>query len=78
MPWTTYSGPAEDAAAEVAKLRPALDGADISSIAATVEYGAPPTMTGTISGTPATAVMDLRTEAVAGSTSSAGGWTRGT
>ena len=65
-------------AEEVAKLRPALDGARISAVTATVEYGTPPTMTGTIPGTPATAVTDLRTEAVAGSASSAGGWTGGT
>ena len=65
-------------AEEVAKLRPALDGARISAVTATVEHGAAPTMTGTVPGTPATAVMGLRAEAVAGSASSAGGWTGGT
>ena len=59
---------------EAAKLRLALDDAPISDIAATVEHGAPPTMAGTIPGTPAVPVSDLRTEAVAGTASTDGGW----
>ena len=38
----------QEMAEEVAKLRPALDGAHISAVTATVEYATPPTMTGTI------------------------------
>ena len=64
-------------AEEVAKLRPALDDAAISAIAASVEYGTAPTMTGTIPGTPATTVMGLTTAAVEGSASTEGGWTGG-
>ena len=63
---------------EAAKLRSALDGAPISDIAATVEHGAPPTMAGTIPGTPPVPVSDLRTEAVAGSASTDGGWSGAT
>ena len=64
-------------AEEVAKLRPALDDAPISAIAASVEYGTAPTMTGTIPGTPATTVTGLTTAAVEGSASTEGGWTGG-
>ena len=64
-------------AEEVAKLRPALDDAPISAIAASVEYGTAPTTTGTIPGTPATTVTGLTTAAVEGSASTEGGWTGG-
>jgi hypothetical protein len=63
---------------EVEKLTTALAGDRIGAVSATVEHGAAPTMAGTIPGTPATTVTGLETTAVAGSTSSAGGWTGGT
>ena len=63
---------------EVAKLSPALRGARISAIAATVKHGTAPTLQGTIPGTPASSVTGLQTTAVEGSGASAGGWTGGT
>ena len=62
-------------ATEAARLRTALDGARISDIAATVEYGAAPTLAGTIPSDPPVPVTGLRPEAVAGSATRAGGWT---
>ena len=63
---------------EVAKLTAALAGDRIGAVTATVEHGAAPTMGGTIPGTPATTVTGLETTVVAGSASTAGGWTGAT
>ena len=60
---------------EAARLRMALDRAAISGVSVAVAHGETPTLTGTIPGTPPTAVTELRTEAVAGTTSTEGSWT---
>ena len=66
-------------AEQAARQLRALEEANrITAIAPTVHHGAAPAMNGTIPGTPATTVTDLRTTAVAGSESTAGGWTGGT
>ncbi len=60
---------------EVGKLFAALGRPGIADIRAAVRYGAPPTMSGTVPGTPPTTVSDLET---AGATGQLGGWRGGT
>ena len=62
--------------AVVEKLSAALEGDRVTAVSATVEHGGAPTMRGTIPGTPATTVTDLRTTAEGG-TSTTGDWTSG-
>ena len=64
----------EDAAKQLLALEA---GNRITAIAPTVRHGAAPTMSGTIPGSPATAVTDLQTTTVAGSETTAGGWAGG-
>ena len=60
---------------EVGKLFAALGRPGIGDIRAAVRYDAPPTMSGTVPGTPPTTVSDLET---AGATGQLGGWRGGT
>ncbi len=57
---------------EIAGLRAALDGAPIAAVSPTVAHGAAPVLSGNVPGGPP--VAGLATEAVAGTSVSAGGW----
>ena len=61
-------------AEEAMKITAAIAGTRITGIAAAVEHAAAPVMSGTIPGTPATAVADLET---AGGAATVNGWNRG-
>ena len=63
-------------AEEATKIRTAITGARITNVAAAVEHEAAPVMSGTVSGTPAVAVADLKTAAVGGG-ATVEGWSRG-
>ena len=63
-------------AEEAKKVTAAIASPRITGIAAAVKHEAAPVMSGTIPGTPATAVADLET-VVAGETVTANGWKRG-
>ena len=64
-------------AGETRRLLAAMAGAKITGVRAAVAHGEAPSMSGTVPGTPPTAVAGLRTEA-AGAARPAGGWQGGT
>ena len=63
-------------AEEARKLTAALSGTRITGISAALQHEAPPIMSGTVPGTPAVSVADLKT-AAAGGAATVRGWKRG-
>ncbi len=68
-----YEAAKTRAGAEAGKLAAAFSGARITGIGAALAHGEAPRMSGTVPGSPATAVSGLET-AAAGGASTAGGW----